>query len=957
MDITQQPGSRGFAERYLSLHPGEWRKVGHFALLGLLFQLGLGLGFSAGDALFLANVGSKGLAVIFILTPFVMLGYTPVFSWIVSRFGMQRACNWTAFSLAVGGAAIFLLIAVAGLRSPFLFYAIKLYLAALYITIYSMYWLYVDEYFSVQEGKRLYPLLSVGCSLGTAGGALIVGTMASVIPVGAFFMIWAAIALITIPVARAVPRYWKTIADLNARTDEDDSENPQNLKAVLSSMMGSRFSKYLAAMLFVTLLITNVAEYQYSAILEKGRSEAQLASVLGTLYGVYHSFNILVCLFAFTPMVKRFGVKNVALMLPAVYFATFILLFLSSSFFAAALAFWAYHSVLTSIEYNNQNLLFNALPARTRRGLRTLIEGLCEPFASCFAGIFLLLVQEPWGLRQIAGVTLLVTALLVAIAFGVRNAYPEALSANMRLGWLNFGASRRLKIDKGDEQSIALLSAEASGDASPQARDALEALIDCSPEAAAPILLRTVADWPDSWSDRAEALLKRFLQRCDEALFAETLLELLRLEERGCEIARRQVAALQLPVIGGDNGDGLANRLAQLRGSLRGKAEGFRYLDALLEGTREERLGALGLIDLLGDGSQVPTVFGFIDDIDPTVRSEALRVLSGIGERGDSKLVSALAERLPLLERRDRRAALDILKRCSTANDVPLMLASSAALDPEQFRRLEAVIVALGASAVPPLVVAAVDGEGAFRARKLAIRALASISLKHLEAWSDGIIDSELQRIKELTRRRDALTGVPAAALLARLYSDRRQESLDVALEVLALTGRLPDVDLISASLKSTSAKVRADALETLNTSLAYPVYRAIVEVLEGERPAAVPSGVAVGGAEIAGLLQGAAASNDPTEAEFACHALRTLDGGGGDGGDESSCAALALILRLLTDGAGSQNLAEVRVTALLRLAALVKPGDVSAETIRATAARLASQEPELAFGLLREAA
>src|SRR3546814_2320102 len=82
-------------------------------------------------------------------------------------------------------------------------------------------------------------------------------------------------------------------------------------------------------------------------------------------------FNLVICLFVFNRLATRLGVRNVAFIQPLTYFAVFGWFFLQGGTGAALAAFFAYHGVLTSIEYNNQNLMFNAVPSRVKRPLRS----------------------------------------------------------------------------------------------------------------------------------------------------------------------------------------------------------------------------------------------------------------------------------------------------------------------------------------------------------------------------------------------------------------------------------------------------------------------------------------------------------------------------------------------------------------------------------------------------------
>jgi len=483
---------QGLLNRLFRVERGEWPKLLQFGLFGLLLQTGMGVGFAAGDAAFLTHVGPDKLPVIFLLTPAVMLVYTAIFSVLLVRFSIDHVVDVTLAALIGGGAILWGLIQL-GLPEPWetgLYYALKLYLAMWYIALYSLFWNYTDAYFDIQDAKRLFPLFSAFCALGTTIGALIVSVFAAVVPMHGFLLVWAAVAFATVPVALLLRRRWQRIADSDTDLDVETKSVLSQLGQVGRSFRTSPYAVTLVLTLFVTLLMTNLAEYQYSTVLQAGRNEAELAALFGQLYAGASIFNLIVCLFVFNRLVTRAGVRNVALILPLTYFAVFAYFFLAGGTMAALAAFFAYHGVLTSIEYNNQNLLFNATPSQVKRPFRTVVEGLCEPLASLLAGGFLLLAAKNADMRELSGIGVLLGALLIAVVVALRHYYPAAMEANMRRGWLNFG-DPELNAPRFDETAEAVLrekAAEADSgvaqaarsllhrrSARPAARDAFEA--------------------------------------------------------------------------------------------------------------------------------------------------------------------------------------------------------------------------------------------------------------------------------------------------------------------------------------------------------------------------------------------------------------------------------------------------------------------------------------------------
>ena len=450
--------------RLFRVERGEWPKLLQFGLFGLLLQTGMGVGFAAGDAAFLTHVGPDKLPVIFLLTPGVMLVYTLIFSFLLVRFSIDHVVDVTLGALIGGGAILWALIQI-GPPEPFetgLYYVLKLYLAMWYIALYSLFWNFTDAYFDIQDAKRLFPLFAAFCALGTTIGALIVSLFAAVIPMHGFLLVWAAVAFATAPVALMLRRRWTRIADSDTDLDGETTSVLSQLGQVARAFRTSPYAITLVLTLFVTLLMTNLAEYQYSTVLQKGRDEAALASLFGQLYAGASIFNLIVCLFVFNRLVTRIGVRNVALILPLTYFAVFAYFFLAGGTLAALAAFMAYHGVLTSIEYNNQNLLFNATPSQVKRPFRTMVEGLAEPLASLLAGAFLLLAAKTSDMRELSGIGVLLGAALIAVVMALRHFYPGAMEANMRRGWLNFG-DPKLHAPCFDEAATLALRDAASG--------------------------------------------------------------------------------------------------------------------------------------------------------------------------------------------------------------------------------------------------------------------------------------------------------------------------------------------------------------------------------------------------------------------------------------------------------------------------------------------------------------
>lgn len=746
--------------RLFRVERGEWPKLFQFGLFGFMLQLGMGIGFSAGDAAFLSNVGADKLPIIFLLTPLVMLVYTGVFSYLMVRFSIGHMVDLTLAMLIAGGAILWALLN-AGLDPAWqtvLYYALKLYLAMWYIALYTLFWNFTDTYFDIQDAKRLFPLFAAFCALGTATGAFLVSLLAAVLPMHYFMLLWAIVAFLTAPLARLLRARWTQIAESDIDIVDDKGGAISQLAAVARAFGKSRYTWVLTMTLFVTLLMTNLAEFQYSTVLEEGRSEAELAALFGQLYAACNIFNLVVCLLVFNRLVSRWGVRNVALILPLSYFAAFGYFFLQGGIGPAIAAFFVYHGVLTSIEYNNQNLLFNAVPSAVKRPLRTVVEGMCEPLASFVAGGFLLLAATDMDMRELSGIGVIIGLALIATVVGLRQLYPAAMAVNMRQGWLNFGDRSAIR-PRFEPQAAALLRAEASNESSPGAT-------------LARALLR--ADQPDT--------------------------------------------------------DAPPRKVDQLIAELESKNAAMR---------------ATAIDDLIAAATP--------DDI---------------------HLVPLLSGKLSRLSRGERRRIIELFARIADTEAIPEILAVAGELAPRDRRAIAAMLAGLGETAVPRLTSALRDRSRPYRVRSIAARALAEVSYAQFASQLDQLVHQELRGTGGLlasARQFEAAADGPSPlSLLARAQRERVGASVDFALELLALGGQLPNFDLLIVSLHSANAKVRGNAIETIENGVDNATFRLLEPLLRQREAdsAAVPVG------DLLPLLNDALATGQEIEAAAALHAL-----------------------------------------------------------------------------------
>ncbi|GEM_PF-2937110 len=887
----------------------------------VLLQAGMTMGMAAGDALFLTEVGSGSLWLVFVSTPILMALITPGYTRWLERRGINRLAEGMQWVLLVLGLLIAGLLWLheghalwPGWRPPTatfaalgvpehwveplqqaFFLAIKLYTAACYILLYTLFWNVADSYFTIQAAKRLFPVFSAGLALGSALGAGLVAWLAIRLPMAAFFLAWAGCALAAWPLLRVLGRHGVRLTDTGVQ--EADHSEPR--RSALKALLTSPFSLTLAAVLFTTLLLTNLAEYQYLTILERDYALDELAALFGRLFVAAAIFNLVMNLFVYGWLVSRLGVRTLTLVMPLVYLGTFAVLFITDQVWAAILAFWVYHGVLTSVEYNTQNLLFNAVPGAHKQSIRTYLEGLAEPSASLFSGLFLLLIA-PWlDPRSIAGIGLLLTVGLLALALLLRQYYRGALALNIRTLSRLAPRTRASGGDTADaatagghawtlemavrfqepppEEALAAASAGLVSEvrahdwlASPKAHlRAAAAIAYWRLGGVAQVRAATLAlDRLTQGSLDEHCLALRGYGLIGGPIGLRILTE--HLDHDHCQVRRAALGGLRQALAPDLNPPGLVTRLFAMLESSDG----------------ESRRLALECLGVLADARLIVPVLERAERLGPVEREWLADILASWGARALLPAMRVLAE--PGFGHATRRLAANLAARVDLGQAIALF---DEVLDTEFARGREALEQAsmldallegvpedgghdwLGQSPAIALFDAVLD-------EALQLRLPASEPRSYDTDPTNEAHASETTRLQELLQ--GWVAGTPCLRLaLATLAALRRLSAEQAglrALEIAALAGRVPDYQSLDQALSSTNPKDRANALESIEHGLSRRHLENLRQLLAVEGSARAAQRRGAPRPDLPGVLRQLLESHDISAGEQALALLAAVD-------------------------------------------------------------------------------
>ena len=830
----------------LKLEPGEGSKVVKFAVLAALLQSGLAMGTGAADSLFLLHAGPARLPVIYVITPVVMLIYIPCYTYLTRVLGVRRLLKLTIGLLVAGGLAVSALLRASD--AIWVFYIAKLYTGLWFVAQYSVFWNFTDDYFDIRDSKRIFPLLSSSSAIGAMTGGFLLNLLSARVPTAALFGLWAVLALSALPLAILIQRRHREIV-----AGMEPDAKPRLLDVVDTIGSAWRISRHVrlfVAIGFLSFVTAAICEYQYMTLFSAGRTEAQLTALFGELYMVVNAFNLVFGLFFFNRVVLRIGVPGMALIQPGAFLLAFGYLLVDPGQASALVGFFAYQGLMPAITYDAHNLLLNAAPTSIKAHIRTFVDGLAEPGAAATAGVFLLFFAAALGTARISMIGACAAGVYITLVLLMRSGYTVAMVQNLRRGWLDLANPPEHLLSGLPAADLTFLQDAASrpGD---EGRAAVQILWLNDKRAAVRSLLTLLERSGDDERPALRTLVAQALDDGDpdvmspvlEWLRARTVPELgpALVEELG---SRGMLRPEQLrPFIGSLVVNERAAAAVALLNStkLEESIRGGEIVRALLaeDGGTAAGVRAIGFS---GRSQYAYEVAPFARHGSAGVRNEAVSALRRL-VTADHHLLSADI----LVNVRDgstgeRIDAMETLARIADPHVIPPLLRIADAFTPLERRRAEAVIVRFGLQSIPVLVSILPDRTYPFKGRTVAARALGKLALPQLELLSEALIRDEIAHAYRGVWRWSLLereTPTPGLETLKRFYLDVRRDVVDLVLEVLAVGGRLPNFELLSASLGSDNRRERADAIETIEQGLTRDVFRLLLPLLDQRPPAA----------------------------------------------------------------------------------------------------------------------
>jgi AAA family ATP:ADP antiporter len=333
----------------------------------------------------------------------------------------------------------------------------------------SMFWIFADTYYNPREAKRLYGFINAGGTVGGIVSGLAVSSTVKTIGSENMLLVCAGVLGVCILLTYlirwvgrdrfggAAPSY----VEQSAQAANSKHDEPQGLRGLFAS----RYTKYIALALGLSLIISNLIDYQFNVVVEQAyASKDARTAFFGSFTAWVNALSFILQFFLTSQLLRRLGIGATLLLLPFTLFGGSLWMGIQPGLVAAIFLKSADGSMRYSVEQSTRDILYLPISTRIMSRLKMVVDVFIQRLAKGLGSLLILALTVWWafGFQVLSYAAILLAAGWLACALLLRKEYPKQLASFLTHGDLS---GERKPLRRLDRTTLGqLLSAFESGD-------------------------------------------------------------------------------------------------------------------------------------------------------------------------------------------------------------------------------------------------------------------------------------------------------------------------------------------------------------------------------------------------------------------------------------------------------------------------------------------------------------
>lgn len=435
--MTTETRVHNYWERSLGvfarLRPGEGLAVLYFMAYGFLVMFSYYMLKTLREPLLLSKATAETKSYAYAVIALILLFVVPAYGALYQRLPKRQLSLWiSGILLAVQG--VFFLLAQTSVKIGFAYY---IWVGIFGVLITAQFWAFAADSFNVKAGKRIFPLIMIGVSLGGLVGPAAAGQLFQSLGTQGLMLIILAVIALTLPMAglsrTAVPALSRSFLS-------SPGPDVNSVLGGFSLVMRSRYLLLIALMIVLLNWVNTTGEYLLAqmviehaesliAINDKLIKGNLIAAFYGNFFSAVNAISLILQLFVVSRIIQWIGMRGAILILPVIALIGYGMMVFIPIFSMIRVVKMVENSTDYSLMNTARHALFLPLAAAEKYQAKIAIDAFFWRFGDLIqaAAVYIGLHFFDFGTKQFAVLNMLLALvwLLLAVQIGKRYAQLE----------------------------------------------------------------------------------------------------------------------------------------------------------------------------------------------------------------------------------------------------------------------------------------------------------------------------------------------------------------------------------------------------------------------------------------------------------------------------------------------------------------------------------------------------
>ncbi len=427
--------------RFLHVRRSELDRTLQVAGFAILLGWAMYAAFNATQAIFLIKAGPSAYPLFFIVLALAVWPMVALQGALTRRLGVGRTLRLTLVLNAVLAPILYIVYFVS--ETPTVAFSVYVIYSIAFELVMLNFWSFVSQHFNLLEGKRVFPVIAAGSSIGYILAGFTT-TLVALYATEPLLFVWAfgaaAAALVSEWLERRLfrPSFIDDADELfaNEQAVRQRQGAMRVLRGAIQYLTSSRLVLALVLLALVMQVTSRVGDYLVALIFVKatGNNLQSLTILIGNAWLASYVVQLGISLFVTPFVLDKLGVKNAIMALPIFTLIGFIAVAVNPVLVTSLFLFIVRNGLQTGLDDPAESVLGSALPAQVSPKLKLLLDNVVLPGAAVITGVGLLLVTRfvPASVELLALIGIVLAVLFIAAALRLRSLYVSAIYERLR---------------------------------------------------------------------------------------------------------------------------------------------------------------------------------------------------------------------------------------------------------------------------------------------------------------------------------------------------------------------------------------------------------------------------------------------------------------------------------------------------------------------------------------------